>query len=61
MDPNNETPLEFVPIVLFKMYGDKSKVTKYYNGKIENCGMDYIKKMLDIVGETVYLVFVYDN
>ncbi len=44
MDPNNETPLECVPNALFKMYGDKSKGTKYYNGKIANGGMEYIKK-----------------
>jgi hypothetical protein len=36
MDPNNETPLECVPNALFKMYGDKSKGSTYYNGKIAN-------------------------
>ena len=61
MDPNNETPLECVPNALFKMYGDKSKGTKYYNGKIANGGMDYIKKMLDIGGESAYLDCIDDN
>ncbi len=44
MDPNNETPLECVPNALFKMYGDKSKGKYYYNGKIVNFGMEYVKK-----------------
>ena len=55
MDPNNETPLECVPNALFKMYGDKSKGKTYYNGKIANGGMEYVKYMLDIGGETAYL------
>jgi len=55
MDPNNETPLECVPNALFKMYGDKSKGKTYYNGKIANGGMEYVKKMLDIGGESAYL------
>jgi hypothetical protein len=37
------------------MYGDKSKGSKYYNGKIANGGMEHIKKMLDIGGESAYL------
>ncbi len=52
MDPNNETPLECVPNALFKMYGDKTKLKNYYNGKIANGGMEYVKKMLDIGGES---------
>jgi hypothetical protein len=39
MDPNNEVPLERVPNALFKMYGNKTKGTYYYNGKIANGGM----------------------
>ena len=61
MDPNNETPLECVPNALFKMYGDKSKGKTYYNGKIANGGMEYIKKMLDIGGESAYLDCIDDN
>jgi len=44
MDPNNETPLECVPNALFKMYGDKTKGKNYFNCKIANGGMEYIKK-----------------
>ncbi len=51
MDPNNKTPLECVPHALFKMYGDKTKPKNYYNGKIANGGMEYVKQMLDIGGE----------
>ena len=43
------------------MYGDKSKGKTYYNGKIANGGMDYIKKMLDIGGESAYLDCIDDN
>ena len=55
MDPNNETPLECVPNALFKMYGDKTKGKNYFNCKIANGGMEYVKKMLDIGGESAYL------
>ena len=61
MDPNNETPLECVPNALFKMYGDKSKGSTYYNGKIANGGMEYVKKMLDIGGESAYLDCIDDE
>ncbi len=49
------------PNELFKMYGDKSKETKYYNGKITNGGMDYKEKMLDIGGESAYLDCIDDS
>jgi hypothetical protein len=55
MDPNNEVPLECVPNALCKIYGDKTKGKYYDNGKIANGGMDYVKKMLDICGESAYL------
>ena len=61
MDPNNETPLECVPNALFKMYGDKSKGKTYFNGKIANGGMEYIKKMLDIGGKSANLDCFDDN
>jgi hypothetical protein len=44
MEPNNETPLEYVPNALVKMYGDKTKGKYYYTGKIANGGMEYNKK-----------------
>ena len=61
MDPNNETPLECVPNALFKMYGDKTKAKNYYNGKIANGGMEYVKKMLDIGGESAYIDCIDDE
>ncbi len=61
MDPNNETPLECVPNALFKMYGDKSKGHKYYIAKNSNGGMEYVKRMLDIGGESAYIDCIYDE
>jgi hypothetical protein len=58
MDPNNETPLQYVPNALFKNYGDKTKEKSYYDGKIANGGMESVKKMLDIGGESAYLDFI---
>jgi hypothetical protein len=61
MDPNNETPLECVPNTLFKMCGDKTSGKTYYKGTIANGGMEYVKTMLDIGGESAYLDCIYDE
>ena len=61
MDPNNDVPLECVPNALFKMYGDKTKGHKYYIAKIANGGMEYVKKMLDIGGESAYIDCIDDE
>ena len=61
MDPNNDVPLECVPNALFKMYGDKTKGHKYYIAKIANGGMEYVKKMLDIGGESAYIDCINDE
>ncbi len=63
MDPSNdsEVPLECVPNALFKFYGDKSKETTYYNCKIANGGMEYVKKKLDIGGESEHLDCIDDD
>ena len=61
MDPNNDVPLECVPNALFKMYGDKTKGHKYYISKIANGGMEYVKKMLDIGGESSYIDCINDE
>jgi hypothetical protein len=43
------------------MYGDKTKGHKYYIAKIANGGMEYVKKMLDIGGESAYIDCINDE
>jgi hypothetical protein len=40
----------------FKMYGDKTKGHKYCIAKNADGGMEYVKKMLDVGGESAHLI-----